>query len=88
MEPSALVNSDTIRNMERKQPTIQSKSNKIINFLIFSGHIFNRLYKDGKEVSKTVITSSPESAFFDKEGKVLCALQEGYEKHKPLRREE
>ena len=87
MKTSRLENIETERNMERKHSTVQSKSNKIINFLIFSGEIHNRLYKDGKRVSETEITSSPESAFFDKEGKLvgLCALWLAYDKHKPLR---
>ena len=80
-------NTETESYMARKHTT-NSKSNKIINLLIFSGKIYNRLYKDGKEVSETEITSSPESAFFDKDGKVLCALQEAYEYHKTLRHEE
>ena len=74
--------------MASKHTTDQSKLNKIINFLISSGKIYNSLYKDDKRVSETDITSSPGSVFFDKEGKVVCALQKAYEYHKTLRREE
>ena len=75
MDTFTLQNIETERNMARKHSTIKSKSNKIINFSIFSGKIFNCLNKDGKEVSETEITSSPGAAYFDKEGRVLAALQ-------------
>ena len=60
--------------MARKHTTDKSKSNKIINFSIISGKIFNSLYKEDQQVSETEITSSPGAAFFDREGRVLDAL--------------
>ena len=74
METSTLQNTDMVRTTARKHITNQSKSNKIINFSIFSGTIYNLLYKENKEFSETEITLSPGVAFFDKESQALGAL--------------
>ena len=75
-----------ISYMDMQQTTIQSKSYPITNFSIYSGTIYNVLCKDCDEVSRTEITNSPGSAWFDKKGKVLCALQSIYKKYRLLRR--
>ena len=67
-------------------PTYQSKSNKIINFSTYSGAIDNLLYRDGASYFNKDISSEPDAAFFDREGRVLAALQKAYESHKSQRR--
>ena len=58
----------------------------IINFPLYRNVIFNYHKAEGIEEAKINITSSPEVAFYEKQGKVLHALQTAYEKHKQQRR--
>jgi len=47
--------------------TTESKESFNHSFSMFSGKIFNRLYKDDKLVgSETDITNKPEAAYFSK----------------------
>ena len=73
------------RHMDTKQ-NMKSKSYSIVNFAIYrNDKIYNYLYNDGQRVAETDISSSPESAYYDKEGRVVCALQHAYERQKLLR---
>ena len=47
---------------------------------INSGLIKNIIYKNGKEVSDDYIRNEPEKAWYTKDGKVLCALEDSSEK--------
>ena len=80
------MDSRIISYMDMQQSKNQSKSYPITNISIYSGKICNVPCKDGDEVSSTTITDSPGSAWFDKKGKVLCALQSIYKKYRLLRR--
>ena len=68
--------------MGDKQSTSQSESYPVSNILIYSGMIKNLLFNDNDKQSSTDISSSPDDAFYDKEGKVPRALKLAYEKQK------